>query len=187
MTHNEIVMIYIRYSRIANDMLRPQDVLVLLKLTTLWPQTWTYASLATSLGMSASEVHAAIRRTTQAGLFSESARTAIQPELGAFLIDGVPYVFYAEQGGMTKRGLLTGFAAPVLDGPDSGPPSDLNVWPDASGIDSGRIIKPLYRSVPYAARQDPMLYRLLCLVDELRIGRARERNRATEMIREALC
>jgi predicted transcriptional regulator len=48
--------------------LKPQDVFVLLKLATLAGEDWSYASLALSLGMSASEVHASLKRSMQAGL-----------------------------------------------------------------------------------------------------------------------
>lgn len=50
------------------------------------------------------------------------------------------------------------------------------VWPDAEGMLQGAAVKPLYPSVPHAARNEPRLYDLLALVDAIRIGRARERN-----------
>ncbi|MEX2443587.1 MAG: hypothetical protein WD492_08280 [Alkalispirochaeta sp.] len=40
--------------------LKPQDVVVLLKLVALGERRWTYSELAGELGMSASEVHGAI-------------------------------------------------------------------------------------------------------------------------------
>jgi hypothetical protein len=42
----------------------------------------------------------------------------------------------------------------------------------------GRVIAPLYRNVPRAAADDPVLYEYLALADPLRIGRAREREMA---------
>lgn len=47
-----------------------------------------------------------------------------------------------------------------------------------AGVDGqvqGVAVKPLYPSVPHAARRDAALYDLLALVDALRLGRARER------------
>jgi hypothetical protein len=56
------------------------------------------------------------------------------------------------------------------------------VWPDPEGKVRGYALEPLFRNVPYAARQDQQLYELLALVDALREGRARERNlAATEL------
>jgi len=38
--------------------LKPQDVVIMLKLVALGPQPWTYQRLAVELAMSQSEVHA---------------------------------------------------------------------------------------------------------------------------------
>ena len=168
-------------------MLKPQDLLVLLKLTTIGPGEWTYPMLSESLGLSLSEAHAAVKRATKAGLYSEIARTAIQPELGMLLIHGANHVYFAERGSPTTRGMQTGFAAPGLDGPDGYPDDALLVSPDPDGTDHGRLVEPLYRSAPFAAKQDLALYTLLAAIDELRVGRARERARAEELIRDALC
>ena len=53
-------------------MLKPQDLLVLLKLIVAPSPAapWTYASLAASLHMSSSEVHAALGRAAHAGLYN---------------------------------------------------------------------------------------------------------------------
>jgi hypothetical protein len=60
------------------------------------------------------------------------------------------------------------------------------VWPDSNGKVQGASVRPLYSSVPGAARRDPALYDLLALVDALRIGRARERNVAEKEISNRL-
>lgn len=168
-------------------MLKPQDLLVLLKLTAIEGEPWTYASLADSVGLSTSETHASIKRAAKAGLYSEVARSAVRPALGKLLVGGAAFVYYAAIGPRTRRGIRTGLAAPVLEGPEGVPEDALYVWPDASGTDGGHVVEPLYKSVPHAARQDPALYRLLAAFDELRIGRARERERAEQLLREALC
>jgi len=59
--------------------LKPQDFLVALKLVALGDQRWTYARLAQHLGLSASEVHAAIKRGVQAGLLVDTALLAPPP------------------------------------------------------------------------------------------------------------
>jgi hypothetical protein len=48
--------------------LKPQDLLVALKLVAWGEQRWTYARLAQELGISVSEAHACIKRGLQAGL-----------------------------------------------------------------------------------------------------------------------
>lgn len=54
------------------------------------------------------------------------------------------------------------------------------VWPDEEGEMRGQAIEPLYPSVPQAARRDQKLYELLALCDALRVGRAREQKLARE-------
>ncbi len=163
-------------------MLKPQDVLVLLKLAVNRELEWTYASLSASVGMSASETHASIGRSTSAGLFSEATRRPSARRFLEFVIHGVPYAFYSERRIPTTRGMLTGFPAPPLDGPSGYMYEQLYVWPTVDGQDAGWSVDPLYRSAPFAARQDDSLYRVLALVDELRLGRARERNRAADLL-----
>lgn len=157
-------------------MLKPQDALVLLKLVVI-ADGWTYPALAESLGMSASEVHAAVARAKQGGLYDEHRRSPHRRALLEFLVHGLRYVFPAERGALT-RGLPTAHAAPPLNAQlvaDGEPPP---VWPDAEGTVRGEELRPLYRSVPGAARRDPALYELLALVDAVRGGRARERKLA---------
>lgn len=42
--------------------------------------------------------------------------------------------------------------------------------------------EPLFKSAPYAVRQDAELYALLALVDAIRIGQPRERNLAIKLL-----
>ena len=158
-------------------MLKPQDALVLLKLVVAAGAVWTYPSLAESLGMSASEVHAAVGRAKRAGLYDEHRRAPNRKALVEFLVHGLRYVFPAERGPLT-RGLPTAHAAPPLNEKIQGNGEPPPVWPDAEGTVRGEELRPLYRSVPGAARRDPALYELLALVDAIRSGRARERKLA---------
>jgi hypothetical protein len=166
------------------SMLKPQDLVVLLKLAVLREGRWSYSTLASSLGMSPSEVHAAVRRATQAGLMNAQHRRPNRAALEELLVHGVRYVFAAERGGVT-RGIPTAHAAPALAGEiisDDLPP----VWPDPEGTVRGETLEPLYPSVPRAVRDDARLYAGLALVDALRIGRARERKLAAERLHRLL-
>ena len=176
-------------SRFANKEwwvpLKPQDILVLLKLAALGDAGWSYPKLAVDLSMSPSEVHASVRRATQAGLMHEASRAVNRSALLEFLVHGLKYVFPPERGGMT-RGLPTAHSAPPLDDhfrKSSEPPL---VWPDPQGTVRGEELEPLYRSVPQAARADAQLYEWLALVDAVRAGRARERELAIKEMRRRL-
>jgi len=152
---------------------KSQDVVVALLLT-LEQGAKTYAELGQILGMSSSEVHAAVRRLREARLIDPETREVRVEALRIFLVHGVPYALPASLKEIT-RGMPTAWAAPALAGKirssDQLPP----VWPDPNGKVQGSAVEPLYPSVPGAARRHPRLYDLLALVDALRIGRARER------------
>lgn len=159
--------------------LKPQDIVILLKLVALGPRQWSYSSLAQQLAMSSSEVHAGIRRSTVARLFDSHRNVPNRSSLLEFLIHGVKYAFPPERGALT-RGIPTGYAAPPLNAlivqPSEAPP----VWPLAKGNVRGYAFSPLYKSVPNAVAQDGVLYELLALVDAIRDGRARERDLAVK-------
>lgn len=169
-------------------LLKPQDILVLLKLVALEKTEWSYNRLAVALFMSPAEVHAAAKRALSAQLAAMGDQTAIVPNvrnLEEFLVHGVKYVFVPELGAMT-RGIPTGHAAPPLMEhfiPSTEPPP---VWPDPDGDVRGQAFAPLYRSVPSAAREDHALYELLVLVDAIRGGRSRERAIAIRELQERL-
>lgn len=163
---------------------RPQDVVVALKLC-LGAEPQSYADLGRSLGMSASEVHAAVRRLAEARLIDPETKEVRREALINFLVHGVPYAFPANPKELT-RGMPTAWAAPAMFGKFSASEQIPPVWPDPDGRVQGSAVQPLYVSVPGAARRDPALYDLLALVDAMRIGRARERSLAEKEIAQRL-
>jgi hypothetical protein len=163
------------------SVLRPGDVVVAVQLA-LEPGL-QYQSLAEKLRISIGEAHNAVRRLRQGRLISNQGRRVVKPALLEFLIAGVPHAFPAALGSVT-RGIPTAHAAPPLS--EEFPVTDPVVWPIADGAVRGESLVPLYPNAPLAARANPALHRLLALADALRIGRARERQRAKEHLREAL-
>lgn len=186
--------------------LKPQDVFVLLKLS-LQPQPPTLAGLASALGMSASEVHGALNRSAAAALLDYETRRPKSIHLLEFLEHGIRYVFVPRRGEIT-RGVPTASSAPPLDallrkaGPfrkmfggsqETGPgpiermftPPPL-VWPHPEGQVRGEGLEPLYPSAVEAALRDRSLYECLALVDAIRVGRARERTLAIDLLRKRI-
>ncbi|HKP76978.1 MAG TPA: hypothetical protein VJT67_15715 [Longimicrobiaceae bacterium] len=161
--------------------LRPHDIAVALQVV-LTPRA-RFVDLAASLGLSAAEVHNAVRRLQKARLLSVSGRSASVPALQEFAVYGVPYAFPAELG-PESRGVPTSHSAPPLAewfGAD-----DAVVWPSEDGEVRGHSLVPLLPSAPRLARTNPSLYRLLTLLDALRIGQARERTKAKVLLEQAL-
>jgi hypothetical protein len=166
--------------------LKPQDVLVLLKLAVREDAAWSYPRIAAELGMSASEVHAAMRRAVLAKLAVAEEPKGFRvhsQNLLEFLVHGVRYAFPVARGPIT-RGHPTAYAAPVLrkrisEG-DGLPP----VWPDPEGSVRGESFSPLYPSQAAirAILADPPMYDATALVDAIRGGAARERQVAAELL-----
>ena len=159
---------------------KPQDIVVALKLV-LGDSVFSYAGLGQALGMSASEVHAAVRRLMDARLVDPGTKRVRREVFRNFLVHGVPYAFPTSPKEVT-RGMPTAWAAPGMPGKIKSSGQMPPVWPDPEGRVQGVSVQPLYPSVPGAARRDPELYHLLALVDSLRIGRARERTLAEKGI-----
>jgi DNA-binding Lrp family transcriptional regulator len=164
--------------------LKPQDIVVALKLCIV-KSPESYAVLGKSLGISASETHAAVRRLTEAGLADLDSKTIHRTKLRNFIVHGVPYAFPARAREIT-RGMPTAWAAPVMAGRIAQSDQSAPVWPDPDGKVRGVAVEPLYGSVVKAATNDSALYDLLALVDGIRLGRARERAIAEEQLGERL-
>lgn len=60
------------------------------------------------------------------------------------------------------------------------------VWAEPSGNTKGLAVNPLFKSFAVAIRNDPEMYRLLALIDALRIGLARERELATSLLKKQM-
>lgn len=167
--------------------LKPQDVLVVLKLAAIGRLDWTYASLAVELDLSPSQLYSAVQRAVKAQL-AIADEQAIVPQfrnLEKFLVHGIRYVFVPERGELT-RGVPTSYAAPPLKAHFKASGEPPPVWPDPEGKVRGMSFSPLYKIAPRAARRDEKLYELLALVDAIRGGRARERNLAVQMLSNRL-
>lgn len=171
------------------QVLRPQDLLVLLRLSLLRPadEIPSYAALAAELSLTASEVHGAVGRAlaSQLALKDERGRPRARLEsLRLFVQHGARYCFPATRGPQT-RGVPTGYAAPPLKelirSPAGEPPP---VWPDKDGSVRGETLYPLYPTAPQAAARNPSLYELLALFDAIRAGSARERALAVQLLDE---
>lgn len=197
--YNQRYASYIRYSRIENDavartksnpqvVLRPQDLVVLLRLSLDRGSVPTYAVLANELSLTASEIHAGVERAVIAQLARKDhagKATVVREALRQFVLQGARYVFPATRGGIS-RGMPTGYAAAPLAAKIVQPNEPPPVWPYRSGTVRGEALYPLYPTVPDAASRNPVLYELLVLFDAVRGGSPRERTLALSMLEERL-
>lgn len=174
-----------------NVALKPQDVLLGLKLLTREKQKSLdrpMTELSLSIGLSVGEGHNAGQRLKAAGLTYEirdEVRVNTRRFLD-FLVCGVPVVFYAERGEVSRGVPTAAFGPPLVDKLLIETDDIALVWPSSSGKRKGETLLPLYPTVVFAAEKDPDLYELLVLVDALRVGRARERKMATDILTKRL-
>ncbi|MGH2549152.1 MAG: hypothetical protein ACRDHN_07170 [Thermomicrobiales bacterium] len=153
-------------------MAKSLDVYALVKLL-LEKGPRPYGAVASELGMSASEYHAAVQRLGIAGLIDPESRAVRKRPARDFLFHGLRYVFPATRGSLS-RGLPTSYAASPLKELISSAGGAMPVWASADGQKLGYAIEPLHPSAPKAAARDSQFYEYLALIDAIREGRPRE-------------
>ena len=155
--------------------MKPQDILLLLKIVSLSEDSWNQKPIAIALGMSQSEVSESVARSKYAGLLDTKGKKVMRLALFEFLQYGLRYVF-PQKPGPVVRGVPTSHSASPLNKTIQS--TEHYVWPYGKGTVRGHSIIPLYKSAPEAALKDEKLHELLALTDALRVGRARERTLA---------
>ena len=158
--------------------MKPQDVAILLKRMTPQGKVMLNKDIATSLGISASEVSEAMERCRVAQLVDNSKKRVNTLALKEFLVNGLRYVFPIQLGSVV-RGVPTAVSAPPINQHISSD-SERFVWPYKKGMVRGQAITPLYSTIPEAVEKDADLYKLLVIADTLRMGRVRERDVAIQ-------
>ena len=157
--------------------MRPQDIVILLKIIVKGGLHWYKKDLARKLYLSQSEVSESLHRSYLAKLIDYHKTRVNRQNLIEFIQHGLPYVFPAEVGTMVK-GIPTAHSHPSIK---KEIPSELNyVWQDLEGTTRGLAIEPLYENQVKAAKEDDELYRLLALIDVLRVGKVREKRIAIQ-------
>lgn len=153
--------------------MRPQDIVILLKIVALRDESdWYNSDLASQLNISNSEVSESLNRSLLGGLIADDKRKVNKEALLEFLVYGLKHVFPVKQGSLV-RGMPTGYSAPVLE--DDFVVDDPQVWPAKGHSTKGIAVTPLYKTVPEACEEDSQLYDLLALTDALRIGKRNDR------------
>src|ERR1700730_674894 len=136
--------------------LKPQDIVVLLKLLSYGDDRPPYAQMGEELFLSPSEVHASVKRAKEAHLIVGLDPDEATPNKAAvleFLVHGLKYSFPPERGELA-RGIRTSYAAEPWKQKVSVGNEPPPVWPSPEGTVRGYSLKPLYKTVPKAAQAD---------------------------------
>jgi len=159
----------------SKTILKPQDILILLKILAKRDENWFHHTIADELGISQSEVSQSLTRSRYAGLIDTARKKVNRRALTELLLHGISYVF-PQQPGPVVRGIATAYSARPLSSIIHS--EEKYVWPYAKGNERGQAIEPLYPAAVSAALRDKDLYELLSLVDALRVGKVREKELA---------
>lgn len=163
--------------------MRPQDIAILLKIIALDNQTWQLVGLSGSLFISISEISESLNRSQIANLIDHTKKKVNRQSFLEFLEHGVRYVF-PQQPGMMVRGIPTAHSHSEIKKHFK---SELNyVWPDLKGEVIGQMIEPFYPKQVEAVKVDPVFYKLLALIDIIRVGRVREVNFAIKELHKII-
>ena len=164
--------------------MRPHDIVVLLKIAAKKDVPWLMKDLANELGISGSEISESLHRSSLAGLITKDKQNLMKLSILDFLEHGLRYV-YPQQPGAKVGGVPTAHsAAPLSEVILS---DEVYVWPYGGGKVRGESIEPLHPKLPEACLKDSEFYEYMALCDALRVGRAREKNQAIEILRKKLC
>ncbi len=151
--------------------MRPQDIAILVKIISFRDEAWQLSTLSSSLFISISEVSESLNRSRLAKLIDYEKKKINRQNLMEFLEHGIKYVFPQQPGSMV-RGIPTAHSHPFLKKYFI---SEMNfVWPDPKGEIMGLLIEPLYPKQIHAAKSDDDFYKLMSLIDVIRVGKIRE-------------
>ena len=151
--------------------IRPQDIVILVKIISYGQPPWMAKDLAINLFLSGSEVSESLNRSAYAGLIDKNKKKVLKLNFLDFIIHGLRYTF-PQQPGSIVRGMPTAHSHPRLQNKFI---ADTKfVWPDTESNAIGLSIEPFYSKQAKAARQDESLYYNLCLIDMIRGGTPRE-------------
>lgn len=153
--------------------MRPQDIVILLKIIAKGNLPWQNKDLAAELYISPSEISESLYRSSLSGLIDADQRKKVyRQSIMEFLEHGLHYVFPTEPGTMVN-GIYTGHSHPFMQQQFKAETLHY-VWPEGRGNVRGLSIEPLYKGQVKAALQDEKLYLMLALLDVIRVGRVRE-------------
>ena len=167
----------------SHNGMRPQDILILLKIISLNKKPFYLKNLSFELNISQSEVTESVNRSVLGGLLAADKKTVMRQAFYDFLVYGLPHVFPQKPGAMLPGMPTAHSAAPLAKAFKS---DELYVWPDIKGNVRGQKIEPFHQGQIQAAKNDSFLYELLALCDALRVGKVREKKMAEEELKKRI-
>jgi hypothetical protein len=163
--------------------MRPQDIVILLKILTANKTDWQYRDIGADLSISISEISDSLHRSSLAGLVDGSRKNVHRQSLMEFIEHGLHYVFPQEPGSMVT-GVPTAHSHPFYK--NRFPGEMQYAWPGTEGTIRGLSILPLHSGVTKAVVTDEKLYLALASIDIIRVGRVRESKEALKQLQKII-
>jgi hypothetical protein len=166
-----------------NKGIKAQDIAVLLTIL-VYEKELTLQEIGNLLKISKSGIFYSLQRSSYSGLYIESNKLVKQNALFEFIKYGLPYVFPLKVGGLTK-GIPTSISAFPLNKYFTN--ETKLVWPSGTPTTIGMFVEPLYPSLPDAIINNEKLYSVFSLIEAIRIGHTREKQKALVLLEKLIC
>ena len=164
--------------------LQAQDLVLAIHLL-IEDRPWTFQSASDSLGISASQTHAAWKRLVHAKLADAEFKKVIRRNLLEFICCGAKYCFPPTMKGIGS-GMPTAHTHPKLKKLLLSGEADRYVWPTSVGKAKGTTIEPLHKAAIHLAQNSEKAYEVLAAFDALRSGKTRDQEVAISILKELL-
>jgi len=159
---------------------KPQDILILLKILATEPRPLSQADLAGAVRLSLGEVSYGLQRLREARLLDYDGKL-LRTNVLELLLHAVKYIVPGQLGKIS-RGVPTSHSAPILAKRISSSDTDSYVLEHPAGQVRGQSVTPIYKTAADAALADEGVYAMIALLDAIRVGKAREQKMAREML-----
>jgi hypothetical protein len=130
-------------------------------------------------------IQRSLARLDETPVYDAARRRVNRSATADFFEHALPFVAPGSLGAPT-RGVPTAWAAAPLSRAIEEAGDLPPVWPSAEGELRGREVQPVHPAAVSFVKSDPWMYEMLALVDGIRVGDARVRGVAKELLRERL-
>jgi hypothetical protein len=161
--------------------MKPQDILIALKILANPDTPFRQMDLALSLHLSISEISRALNRLASQHLYIKANKTIAVPQFLYFIEHAAPFIFRLNRTGPTSGNPL--FQSQWVQQNRYNPPIQWG-WEGHHGTQNLHGYSPFHKSVPKACAKDSAFRRMVLLFEHSLITEGDERNRALVQLRK---
>lgn len=159
-------------------------------------EMFSVRSLGASLGISKTEVSASLRRCSESNLLFLINNHGVislanlnwkvnKKAIFNLIKHAVPYLYPPKLLGF-DIGIPTGFSGPALSEEVTSAGNSKIIWSSEYGEAYGQVLEPIYKTIAFASYQDEFVYNCFSLIDAYRLGKAREKDIAINLLEKKI-